>query len=78
MKTATSKVNANRSSKRSHALKELLEKQEANLLEIRENLPFEADSQTAILEPFNLAVIYQPYQKNLNQTYQRLLASFMN
>jgi hypothetical protein len=47
MKTAASKVNANRSSKRSHALKELLEKQETNLLEIKDDLPFEANSQTA-------------------------------
>ena len=46
MKTAVSKTNTNRSSKRSHALKELLEKQETNLLEIKEDLPFEADSQT--------------------------------
>jgi hypothetical protein len=46
MKSATSKVSANRSSKRSHALKELLEKQKTNLIEIREDLPFEADSQT--------------------------------
>ncbi|WP_353432697.1 recombinase RecT [Polynucleobacter sp. MWH-UH23A] len=46
MKTASSKVSANRSGKRSHALKELLEKQETNLLEIKEDLPFEADSQT--------------------------------
>jgi hypothetical protein len=42
MKTATSKVNANKSSKRSHALKELLEKQETSLLEIQEDLPFES------------------------------------
>ena len=35
MRTAASKVNANRPSKRSHALKELLEKQETNLLEIK-------------------------------------------
>jgi len=46
MKTAASKVNANRSSKRSHALKELLEKQENNLLEIKDDLPFEASTQT--------------------------------
>ena len=46
MKTSTNKMSANRSSKRSHALKELLEKQETNLLEIREDLPFETDSQT--------------------------------
>jgi hypothetical protein len=45
MKTAASKVNTNRSSKRSHALKELLEKQETNLLEIKDDLPFAADSQ---------------------------------
>ena len=43
MKNAASKVSANRSNKRSHALKELLEKQEANLLEIKEDLPFEVD-----------------------------------
>jgi hypothetical protein len=42
MKTAASKVNANKSSKRSHALKELLEKQETNLLEIKEDLPLES------------------------------------
>jgi hypothetical protein len=42
MKTTASKVNANKSSKRSHALKELLEKQETNLLEIKEDLPFES------------------------------------
>jgi hypothetical protein len=42
MKTATSKANANRSSKRSHTLKALLEKQETNLLEIKEDLPFES------------------------------------
>ncbi len=41
MKNPASKVYANRSSKRSHALKDLLEKQEANLLELREDLPFE-------------------------------------
>ncbi len=46
MKTAASKVNAIRSSKRSHALKELLEKQETNLLEIKEDLPFAVDNQT--------------------------------
>jgi hypothetical protein len=46
MKTATSKVNANKSSKRSHALKELLEKQETNLLEIKDDLPFEASRQS--------------------------------
>ncbi|WP_353428164.1 recombinase RecT [Polynucleobacter sp. MWH-UH19D] len=46
MKTATSKANANRSSKRSNVLKELLEKQKTNLIEISEDLPFEADSQT--------------------------------
>ena len=46
MKTAASKANANRSSKRSHALKELLEKQETNLLEIKDNPPFEASTQT--------------------------------
>ena len=46
MKTATSKVNANKSSKRSLALKELLEKQETNLLEIKEDLPFETSTQT--------------------------------
>ena len=46
MKNATSKVNANRSSKRSHALKELLKKQETNLLEIKEDLPFESNSHT--------------------------------
>jgi hypothetical protein len=40
MKTASSKVSANRSRKRSHALKELLEKQETNLLEIKEDSPF--------------------------------------
>jgi len=45
MNTATSKANANRSSKRSHDLKELLEKQETNPLEIKDDLPFEADSQ---------------------------------
>ena len=50
MKTATSKANTNRSSKRSHALKELLEKQETNLLEIREDHPFEADSQTGNMQ----------------------------
>ena len=42
MKTAASKAHANRSSKRSHALKALLEKQETNLLEIKEDLPFES------------------------------------
>lgn len=47
MKTVASKTNTNRSSKRSNALKELLEKQEANLIEIKEDLPFEADSQTS-------------------------------
>ena len=46
MKAAASKVNANRPSKRSHALKELLEKQETNLIEIKEDLLFETDSQT--------------------------------
>jgi len=46
MKTAASKVNANRSSKRSHALKALLEKQETNLLEIKEDLPFETSTQS--------------------------------
>ena len=46
MKTAASKVNANRSSKRSHALKQLLEKQETNILEIKDDLPFEASYQT--------------------------------
>ena len=46
MKTATDKMSANKTGKRTHALKELLEKQEANLLEINEDLPFEADSQS--------------------------------
>lgn len=46
MKTAASKTNANKASKRTHALKELLEKQETNLLEIKEDLPFEASYQT--------------------------------
>ncbi len=46
MKTAASKVSANRSSKRSNALKELMEKQETSLLEIKEDPPFEADCQT--------------------------------
>jgi hypothetical protein len=41
MKTSASKPNSNKNEKRSHALKELLEKQEANLLEIKEDLPFE-------------------------------------
>lgn len=45
MKTVASKTNTNRSSKLSHALKELLEKQGTNFLEIKEDLPFEADSQ---------------------------------
>jgi RecT family len=45
MKAATSKVHANKSSKRSHALKELLEKQAPNLLEIKEDLPFESPDQ---------------------------------
>ena len=46
MKTATSKANANRSTKRSHALKALLEKQETNLMEIKDDLPFETSHQT--------------------------------
>jgi RecT family len=46
MKISASKPNSNKNGKRSHALKELLEKQEANLLEIKEDLPFEADSQS--------------------------------
>jgi hypothetical protein len=45
MKNAASKVSANRSSKRSHALKELLEKQAPNLLEIKEDLPLESTDQ---------------------------------
>ena len=46
MKITASKVSVNRSSKRSHALRELLEKQETNLVEIREDLPFETSHQT--------------------------------
>ena len=45
MKTAASKTNANKSSKRSCALKELLEKQEANLLQIKDDLPLESPDQ---------------------------------
>ena len=45
MKNATSKVSANRSSKRSHTLKELLERQETNLLGIKEDLPLESPDQ---------------------------------
>ena len=50
MRTATNKKSANKTSKRANALKELLEKQETNLLEIREDLPFEADSQTGNMQ----------------------------
>ena len=46
MKTAANKMSSNKTSKRAHALKELLKKQEVNLLEIKEDLPFEADSKT--------------------------------
>jgi len=45
MKTSTNKMSANKTSKRAHALKELLEKQETNLLEIKEDLPFESPDQ---------------------------------
>ena len=47
MKTAASKTNTNRSSKRANALKALLEKQEANLLEIKEDLPCESPDHPA-------------------------------
>jgi len=40
MKTAASKGSANKTAKRANALKELLGKQESNLLEIKEDLPF--------------------------------------
>lgn len=46
MRTATNKKSGNKIAKRTHALKALLEKQETNLVEIKEDLPFEADSQT--------------------------------
>jgi len=45
MRTATNKMSANKTSKHSRALKELLEKQETNLLEIKEDLPFESPDQ---------------------------------
>ena len=40
MKTTASKGSANKTAKRANALKELLGKQESNLLEIKEDLPF--------------------------------------
>ena len=46
MKTASSKAAANKTARRAHALKELLGKQESNLVEIKEDLPFEESGQT--------------------------------
>ena len=45
MKTVANKANANKTAKGAHALKTLLEKQETNLLEIKEDLPFESPDQ---------------------------------
>jgi hypothetical protein len=46
MKTAASKAAANKTSKRAHALKELLERRDNNLIEIKEDPPFEESDQT--------------------------------
>ena len=54
MKNAASKVNTNKSSKRSHALKELLEKQETNLLEMKEDLPFENPDRAVNVRSFQI------------------------
>jgi hypothetical protein len=46
MKTAASKGSPNKAGGRAHALKELLGKQESNLVEIKEDLPFGLPDQT--------------------------------
>lgn len=46
MKAAASKGSTNKTAKRTHALKELLECRDSNLLEIKEDLPFGAADQT--------------------------------
>ena len=77
MKTVASKTNINRSSKRSHALKELLEKHENNMLEIKEDLPFKANSQTGNIQTVQFASARQalPAQSpsNLSEAGQALI-----